>query len=431
MQTSEKLSDFFKNAKNDPDWAFEGERSHNLLTHGYHRYPAKFVPQLVGKILDEYHVDDGGTICDPFAGCGTTLVESKVRGLTSVGVDVNPVAQLITRAKTNALNPDKLEITVQRVSKKIQRYIDGKDIPKGLKFPKHERIDYWFSEDAKREIALILKIIEQEENKNHKLFLHCALSNILKDSSRWLQSSTKPQIDPIKTPKSAMERFLKHLNLMVKKNAEFFKLLKLNNGLRTKSEIVLADARDTKIKSGSISMVITSPPYVTSYEYADIHQLSGYWFEYISDLPTFRKKFIGSAYISKTSDKDFIFPITATKTLEKLEKADKRVARDVSMYFRDMQLVAKEISRILKKGGKACVVIGNTTMKNVHIPNAEVLAEMFENVDIYMERTIKRSIPHKLIPTIRDKESGRFAKKDAKNSKTVYPEEYILIMRKK
>ena len=431
MKTAISIEKQFKKAKNDPSWSFEGERSHNLLTHGYHRYPAKFVPQLVGKILDEYRNDLDGVICDPFAGCGTTLVESKVRGLNSVGVDVNPVAQLITKAKTKAIDPKKLQPVIDRVNKKVQVYIDGKDFPKNLKFPVHERINYWFSEDAKRQIAIILRVIEQEKNRNHKIFLHCALSNILKDSSRWLQSSTKPQIDPNKEARSALVRFQKHLKTMVKKNTEFYALLKERNVLRTKSKIILADARDTKISSNSVAMVITSPPYVTSYEYADIHQLTGYWFEYISDLPTFRKKFIGSAYISKGQDEISDLPSIASQTLKKLEKKDKRVSRDVSVYFRDMQLVSREISRILKTGGKACVVIGNTTMKDVHIPNAEVLAEMLEDVDITLERIIKRSIPHKLIPTIRDKTTGRFAKKDAANSKTVYPEEYILIMHKK
>ena len=44
---------------------------------------------------------------------------------------------------------------------------------------------------------------------------------------------------------------------------------------------------------------------------------------------------------------------------------------------------------------------------------------------------IKRSIPYKLIPTIRDKQTGKFSKFENKNSKQVYPEEYILIAKKK
>lgn len=420
----------FKKAKRDPAWSFEGERSHNLLTHGYHRYPAKFVPQLVGKILDEYKLSKSDLVCDPFAGCGTTLVEAKARGLNSVGVDVNPVAQLITRAKTRPIEPNSLDESVARVRRKVQAYIDGKPRPKSLKYPKHDRLDYWFDEESKKDIALLFRIVNQEKNKNHVLFLHCALSNILKDTSRWLQSSTKPQVDPNKVPRPALEKFLQHLNTMVKKNHEFYTLLKENKDLRTKSEIVLADARDTKIKSNSVSMVITSPPYVTSYEYADIHQLSGYWFEYIDNLASFRKKFIGSAYTGQGKNDSIVLPPSATKALKKLEKNDKRVAREVAIYFDDMYLVAKEISRILKKNGVACIVIGNTTLKNVHIPNAEALAEMLTGFDLTLEKIIKRSIPHKLIPTIRDKSTGRFAKKSAANSKRVYPEEYILTLRK-
>lgn len=428
--SAKNVAEQFKRAKRDNSWSFEGERSHNLLTHGYHRYPAKFVPQLVGKILDEYKTEVGGVVCDPFAGCGTTLVESKARGIKSVGVDVNPVAQLITQAKLRAIEPDSLNKTLASVERKVTAFIQGKPYPKTLKIISHERLSYWFSEDVLKDVSLVLRIISRVEDETHRVFLQCALSNILKDVSRWLQSSTKPQIDPNKPQKSVFERFLSHMKIMEKRNAEFYEKLKKEKNLNVPSKILLADARRTTLRKGSVSMIITSPPYVTSYEYADIHQLSGYLFDFIEDLRGFRKQFIGSAYIE---GEDFSYEnITpsAVKALEKLEKRDKRVAREVRVYFRDMYEVSKEMSRILKQGGKACIVIGDTTLKNVHIPNAEALAEMLESVDLRLEKIIKRSIPHKLIPTIRDKTTGRFAKKDAENSKRVYPEEYVLFLKK-
>ena len=77
---------------------------------------------------------------------------------------------------------------------------------------------------------------------------------------------------------------------------EFFKQLSENNFLKTSCEIRLEDARRTSFQSGSVGAIITSPPYVTSYEYADIHQLTAYWYEYITDLQGFRKNFIGTFY---------------------------------------------------------------------------------------------------------------------------------------
>lgn len=215
---------------------------------------------------------------------------------------------------------------------------------------------------------------------------------------------------------------------MARKNKEFYEQLETSHFITTKCEIKLEDARNTSIPSNSVGAIITSPPYVTSYEYADIHQLTGYWYEYITDLYGFRKGFIGTFYSlnQETSTPSFI----GQEIVNNLLEMDKRTAKEVANYFNDMLSVGKEMFRVLRAGGHACIVIGNTTLMDVKIKSSEVFAEIltmqgFEIVDI-----IKRSIPNKLIPTIRDKNSGRFSKLDNKNSKLVYPEEYILIARK-
>lgn len=107
------------------------------------------------------------------------------------------------------------------------------------------------------------------------------------------------------------------------------------------------DARNTSIESNSVDIVITSPPYVTSYEYADIHQLTGYWFDYFSDIAKFRKLFIGTSY---SDNKDLqVASLLGAKIVKELHGKDKRVACDVANYFNDMQKVAIEMYRILKK----------------------------------------------------------------------------------
>ena len=74
----------FDNIQENREWAFESVRSTEQWTHGYHRYPAKFLPDVVRKIIEDYA--QGSTlIADLFAGCGTTLVEAKVHGISSVG----------------------------------------------------------------------------------------------------------------------------------------------------------------------------------------------------------------------------------------------------------------------------------------------------------------------------------------------------------
>jgi DNA modification methylase len=418
-------NEFKKNTRSArKDWSFAGERSIDRWTHGYHRYPAKFLPQLVKKIIETY-ASSSDVVGDVFAGCGTTLVESKAHGIESVGVDINPVAYLITKAKTNPVPPDLLKHEIHFINNEIKSYRTKYKYSWSL----HERIDYWFRPAEKNKIAFLYHLIDQTEIEFLRNYFLCALSNILKNSSMWLQSGTKPQIDPGKTPVDPIKAFSRQILKMEKKNAEFYKLLRDNIWLDKSCKMILSDARHTTIDSASVSTIVTSPPYVTSYEYADIHQLTGYWFNYFSELATFRKNFIGTFHSNEKSDVtngEFSNEITS-----QLSKKDKKLSYEVANYFNDMYSVVSEMKRILKPNGTACMVVGNTTMKEVRIKTAESFTETLIDHNFEIIDLIKRRINHKIMPTIRDKNSGKFTNLDGTNSRKIYPEEYIIIARKK
>ena len=104
-------------------------------------------------------------------------------------------------------------------------------------------------------------------------------------------------------------------------------------------------------------------------------------------------------------------------------------ARSVEAFFVDMQAVFAESYRVLKSGGRCCYVIGNTQLRGVVIPNGEVFAELLQGAGFELERLIKREIPLKTLPQVRDARTGRFAKK-AESTVQAYPTEYIVIARK-
>ena len=413
----------FQEISVSPEWCFKNVRSTEQWTHGYHRYPAKFLPNLVKKLIEDY-TDQNDLVADLFAGCGTTLVEAKVHGRTSIGVDINPVAILITQAKTTPILPDKLHFVSENLFSKVAEFDSSGQ--KNLLL--HEKIDYWFFPDHKQKIAFLYRQILCETDTSVRDFFLVALSNILKNCSKWLQSSTKPQVDPHKNPVDPLMAFRVQVNQMAKKNKEFYAQLEAKGFIKTLCEIKQEDARKTSIESNSVGAIITSPPYVTSYEYADIHQLTGYWYEYITDLYGFRKGFIGTFYSlnQETNTTSFI----GQEIIDNLLEKDKRTAKEVANYFNDMSAVGKEMFRVLRSGGHACIVIGNTTLMDVKIKSSEVFAEILSMQGFQIVEIIKRSIPNKLIPTIRDKKTGRFSKLDNKDSKLVYPEEYILIAKK-
>src|SRR3989338_11522591 len=87
-----------------------GNGGTTYLTHNFHTYPAKFIPQIPKSTIKTL-TKEGDTILDPFCGCGTTLVEAKLLNRCAIGVDLNPVATLISKAKTNKINKEHRTLT--------------------------------------------------------------------------------------------------------------------------------------------------------------------------------------------------------------------------------------------------------------------------------------------------------------------------------
>lgn len=415
----------FDNIEVNHEWAFENVRSTEQWTHGYHRYPAKFLPNVVKKIIEEY-APNSHVVADLFAGCGTTLVEAKIHGKRSIGTDINPVARLITRVKTTPIEPELLHQTCNSLIELFDGYVENDYID----ILHHERIDYWFCPSEKAKVAYLFSTVNNMEvDDTIKDFFYVCISHILKNCSRWLQSSTKPQIDPNKNIPDPFYEFKRHCQKMIKGNCAFYEKLNEEGRLNVPCNILLEDARRTSILNESVDVIITSPPYVTSYEYADIHQLTGYWMDYIFNMHDFRKQFIGTSYSGNMS-LEVHNSILGQKIVNELSQKSKHIARDVTQYFNDMQEVAKEIVRILSPGGQACIVIGNTKIKEVQIKSAEIFFDFLQNAGMRRVDVIKRSIPNKLMPTLRDKVTGKFTKLDNPNCKKVYPNEYVIIMQK-
>ena len=88
------------------------------------QYPAKFIPQIVSRLTEKYTKRDD-LVVDPFGGCGTTLVESKVLGRKSIGVDINPV-KVLSEEKVDTLILQMKEV-MDKLAKNLQYKSSGDD----------------------------------------------------------------------------------------------------------------------------------------------------------------------------------------------------------------------------------------------------------------------------------------------------------------
>lgn len=428
----------FVSLKPDKDWSFRDiTRSQTTaLTHSYHRYPAKFIPNIVEKLLSDY-TKKGNLVLDPFGGCGTTLVESKRLGRKSICFDINPVAKFIAEVKVTPINPEKLEVEFEKLQKRLSRKYKKVTLKYHLE---NERILYWFDKKTIKDLDFLYSEIRKIENEKMRKFFLCAFSHNLKNSSRWLMKSIKPTLDKNKNIPPVLNNFFKHTRLMIKKNSQFYLLLQENGNLKTSAKVLLRDStKKFSLKNNEVDLIITSPPYVTSYEYADLHQLSLLWFgndkkdfkswhKPSSNFRDFRKNFIGTSH--KNKQKGEIGSQIGSTITENLYCLDKALSKDVSNYFIDMNLAFAEMYRVLKKGKKACVVIGNTELKGVAILNAEVATEQMLKVGFKNPYIIKREVTSKMITPWRDTNTGKFTNIKNPNKKCAYEYEYVLIMEK-
>lgn len=390
--------------------------------HRVHWYPAKFPPALVQKSI-KYFEDKGmqiDTIADCFCGCGTTSFESNRLGYNFWGCDINPVATLITRVKTNVYDIDVLKAFFSKI---VSAYSCSNKVMENP-YINNERICYWFDEKHIQELNILLTIIRDFGlEKNYEDFFLCAFSNILRLCSRWLMKSIKPQIDPLKKSPQVIDAFVSQVEMMIKA------LIESSTKRQNKSIVINTDNFvNMKVESGLADLIITSPPYVTSYEYADLHQLSTLWLGYVQDYRELRKGTVGSRYFSNLEEfKNYPINDIGKNILEKLIVCQKNKFKEISKYFIDMDKAVSNMYCILKPKGGVSLVIGNTEYGGVYIDNASYIAESMRNAGFQEINIEKREIRNKILTSYRDKR-GKFSRQSS--GKKVYNEEFIITARK-
>lgn len=423
MMKIENVNSFdFDTVAVDLFWNTDTQKEQRM--HRIHAYPAKFPAFITTKAL-EYATTNfrkPEIIADIFCGCGTTALEARRNGINFWGCDINPVATLIARTKSRCYQ-------TWRLDQYFQQIMSSLSLKSRSNFYKNagERLRYWYKEKQYNELFCLRAAIinETPERSDYRHFFLCAFSNILKATSMWLTKSIKPQLDPHKNPADVLCAFQEQCRMMFVANEEF---ATGNVAKEASSDIITGNFLQVCHQAPQIDMIITSPPYVTSYEYADLHQLSSLWLGYTDDYKTLREGTIGSLHHASLSLKEIAnLNETGFKIVTQLQYKFKSKAHSVAKYFLDMQNVARSTYSILSPDGVALFVIGNTEYQGVRIDNAKHLAESLITAGFDEIMVTKRKISQKILTPYRDK-LGKFTTN--KDGRKVYSEEFIIIGKK-
>ena len=381
--------------KIDYSWDYRGEKTKSY-THGIHTYPAMFIPQ-VGRRLIETYSKEGDTICDIFCGSGSALVESKLLGRNAYGIDLNPLAIFLAKAKTTPINPQKLTKEYVALLNRVEKIKDNQ-----VKRPDFKNIDFWFKESVIIKLAKLKKAIKEIKDGTIRDFLMVAFSETVRYSS----NAKTREFKLVRIKAERLERHAPDVFGIFRKNAEknitgmtdFYKDAK-----KTWVKIIYSDSsKDNGIKANSVDCIITSPPYGdsrTTVAYGQFSRLSSQWinmFDNPNDASGVDNSLLGgkaTKNLSHTLPSDYL-----KESLEKIKKQDELRAKDVLSFFIGLNNCLKQSHKILKTKKYFCLVVGNRLVKQVRIPTDFIIAELAEKIGFTCEDIIVRNIPVKRMP---------------------------------
>src|SRR5260221_3634309 len=439
------------------DWTFADAKQSEKLwgPHGYHRYPAKFIPPLIHRLINTYSTP-GASVGDPFLGSATTGVEALRLERSFYGSDVSQVALLMSRVKCSPLCPSELNTVWLSLNASLQRtpYIGRRTLTQDelevinsidiAHASREERLMYWFPTRYRESLTYILQQILAQENEAFRLFFLCGFSNILRRCTIALSGSIKAQRDLKKVLGDPLEEFRKQIHDMLKRNLLYWEALseKGENPIRVvnRCHLGLEDARHLPLADSTLDLIVTSPPYAICYEYSELHQLTQLWLEnhHVFEPERVKARWIGSSQLAHrvypdTSTHSAIANVALSQLAEQAtEKTRQRIHREIRAlryYFQDMSLAIRECARVTRAGGYAIFIVGNSYKRGITIPTSDALCEIAQQNTFSLHRKIIRKIPSRMLVNTRDKRTGRFSSV-AESDALAYPEEDVLIFRR-
>ncbi len=340
------------NKINDVDWNFPNSGKTDSLSN-IHPYPAKFIPDIPKNLIRLFPPPKGSSIFDPFCGSGTTLVEAQKAGYNSIGVDLNPIACLISKIKTSPLPKNLEQIAIDVIEKSRKENIN-------LDLPEIPNLDHWFKKEIQIEVSKLVYEIHNTDNPARE-FLLLALSSILVRISNQDSDTRYAAIEKNLDKESVYKNFKNSISRIIKvKKGQ----IELPKSLIINKNILKTNVIDIPNKIG---LAITSPPYPNAYEYWLYHKYRMFWLGY--DPIKVKKDEIGARahYFKKNppTNEDF---------------------------FNQMKYVLQLMWDGLIPNGKACFVIGRSKIHGKIVNNAEIISNAANQVGFKQIAKLERVI---------------------------------------
>ena len=370
-------------------WDFS---SKNTLrsTHAIHPYVASMNPHLARKLIEKLIPKTDGYLLDPFSGGGAVLVESLLTHTKAQGIDVNPLAVLISGAKTKYISRTELEGTMCWVltEYRIRNNID-------IIIPKESRIEYWFKPNSIHPLSKLHNIIEDIDDIDVKNFFRTIFSITVRDVSctyrgeirlRKLQDKDYEKFNP-----EVLTKFIERVKLAIERVSQLPSehIVNVSSGNVTKMDF----------ETDQFTTIVCSPPYGDDRNGVGYFQYSKnmlYWLGYTSEMiKSCKNNFLGEIKANKTLPESDYLSETLDRILSNPIPSNKNADQEFIAFYCDYQQALKEMARVCSD--KIAIVIGNRTLSKTQIDNAMITTEFMENAGYSLSEYYKRVIDKKRI----------------------------------
>jgi DNA modification methylase len=356
-------------------------------------FSAVFVQGIFDKYKDEY---DNPAVLDPFAGCGTVLVQAKLNGYKSIGTELNPLLQFIAHTKLNCwdIQPGYLL--------KVFNSMPKDSISPAPSFLKSAS---QFRAPVLRNLERIIGGIEAldaatEKQQKVKNLLRLAFSAILVDCSNLKRSPCLGYVrNKIVDDSAPFVLF----NQKVREIADDLALIQsqYKEFIDTESKVILANAMNLKHRS-KFDLVITSPPYMNGLDYVMNYKIEMGWLGFVhsqKDLKKIKDDMVVCDNVSKGLIKRFS-QTDSGYTCDWLEDIKEKIEsgitargfyrRDdmpgiVQKYFDDLFRVMKNVVYSLRPRGRFILVVGDSLIADVYVPTDLLLAKIGADLGLEIE----------------------------------------------
>ena len=329
-------------------------------------------------------------------GSGTTLVESRILGRNSIGLDINPFAVLSSNVKSNPIEKTKLEIAFKKILKRIPAIKNVKLIDIPLR-------DFWFDEKVLTKLTQIQLSVLEEDDPYIRNFFLLALGTIIKPCSYWDESQIKVERDQRKLLQGVpdpFELFKKKCGIYIKASQSLYELqTNVKACAFTCDSTLIPEKLNSEygnFKFNAVDLVVTSPPYINAINYSMFNRYEIQLLNLVDPVNynDHQRDYLGTERVVAKDYKnrqDFSLGnnkfTELNKKLKKIEKLEPKRAYISQRYFEGMVKTIENVHRVLKPGGKFVIVAGANTIKGVPIPTWDILNQYAQELGFKQEKT--------------------------------------------